>query len=370
MTQNDASLGPLRVAVVGAGIAGLSCAGRLRARPIAVTVFDRGRAPGGRLSTRRTTGDDGRVRAFDHGAPFFTVHDEQFGGFVRTWIDAGVCTHWSARCATWDGHALAESTPPSALIVGTPGMSAVCRHLARDLDVRSRTSVTELASTGDGWRLKAKLESGEISDEGPFDAVVLAMPAPQAARLLEGRSETLVAALAGMRMQPTWVGMLGVDDPLTDVPDVIEVTGDPVLAQLVRDDAKPGRSASDTTSQWLAHAGTRWSAARYDAAREDVGDELRRAALRVLTDMAGRVVSGGYAAAHRWGLARPAETHAERCVLDDGARLVVCGESFGGSGVEAAFLSGFAAADAVVSLRANARAASQPIAEPPTDGTP
>ena len=39
----------------------------------AVTVFDKGRGPGGRLATRRA--DDLR---FDHGAQYFTARDPRF----------------------------------------------------------------------------------------------------------------------------------------------------------------------------------------------------------------------------------------------------------------------------------------------------
>ena len=58
---------PPTIAIVGAGIAGLSCADRLRAAGWAVTLFDKGRAPGGRLSTRRLDTATGTA-AFEPGA--------------------------------------------------------------------------------------------------------------------------------------------------------------------------------------------------------------------------------------------------------------------------------------------------------------
>ena len=56
--------GQVRVAVIGGGITGLTCARALADAGHAVTVFDKGRGVGGRLATRRT--DDGL--RFDHGA--------------------------------------------------------------------------------------------------------------------------------------------------------------------------------------------------------------------------------------------------------------------------------------------------------------
>ncbi|HEY4897356.1 MAG TPA: FAD/NAD(P)-binding protein [Solirubrobacteraceae bacterium] len=53
----------MRVAVIGAGVAGLTAAARLAEQGLAVTVLDQGRRPGGHLATRELAG----ARA-DHGA--------------------------------------------------------------------------------------------------------------------------------------------------------------------------------------------------------------------------------------------------------------------------------------------------------------
>lgn len=45
----------MKVAVVGAGIAGLACAKRLTELGVLVEVFDKARGPGGRMTSKRTT---------------------------------------------------------------------------------------------------------------------------------------------------------------------------------------------------------------------------------------------------------------------------------------------------------------------------
>ncbi|HQY71364.1 MAG TPA: FAD-dependent oxidoreductase, partial [Pseudomonadales bacterium] len=52
-----------RVAIIGAGIAGLSCATHLVQHGCTVSLFDRSRGPAGRMSTRR-----GEGWQCDHGA--------------------------------------------------------------------------------------------------------------------------------------------------------------------------------------------------------------------------------------------------------------------------------------------------------------
>ena len=64
----------MRIAIVGAGLAGLSCAQALRAGGADVQLFDKGRGVGGRMATRRVDTPLGPA-TFDHGAQFLTAHD-------------------------------------------------------------------------------------------------------------------------------------------------------------------------------------------------------------------------------------------------------------------------------------------------------
>jgi len=90
----------VKVAIVGAGIAGLSCALRLQQDGCNVTVLDKGRGAGGRMSTRRIAmpggeGAGGEV-AFDHGAQYLTMRDPAFVEAMHGWEAAGVVARWPA----------------------------------------------------------------------------------------------------------------------------------------------------------------------------------------------------------------------------------------------------------------------------------
>lgn len=110
------------VAVIGAGIAGLTATVELAALGHAVALFDKSRGPGGRCATRRSA-----VGAFDHGAPGFSATTAAFRAQVAAWQHAG----WV--CAGNEGHAVAtdeapqHSTPSS--IYGVPSMNALAGQL-------------------------------------------------------------------------------------------------------------------------------------------------------------------------------------------------------------------------------------------------
>ena len=93
----------MRVAIIGAGIAGLACARRLHDAGIEATLFDKSRGLGGRLATRRAdTGTPGV--AFDHGATHFTARSEGFTRLLAAWEKAGLAARWPAAGAdSWVG---------------------------------------------------------------------------------------------------------------------------------------------------------------------------------------------------------------------------------------------------------------------------
>ena len=61
------------IIIIGSGIAGLSAANYLSSKNFNVTVLDKGKYPGGRISTRR-----GKDFIFNHGAQFFTAKSNEF----------------------------------------------------------------------------------------------------------------------------------------------------------------------------------------------------------------------------------------------------------------------------------------------------
>ena len=108
----------MRIGIVGAGMAGLACAEALTSAGHAVVVLDKGRGPGGRMSTRRLETPLGEVR-FDHGAQYFTGRDPGFRARVAAWIAAGI----AALCGTLIG-SLTTISFDSGFIISLKGFVA------------------------------------------------------------------------------------------------------------------------------------------------------------------------------------------------------------------------------------------------------
>ncbi len=327
---------PLRVAVIGGGVAGLTAARTLADAGHDALVFDKGRGPGGRISTRRA-----EPFAFDHGAQYFTARDARFRRWVEAWMEAGVVQRWTGRIVAIDkpladGAAQVEKSDTERL-VGAPGMNAIARHLAEDLDVRSGVRVAGLERSGDVWSLTD--EHGAAV--GEFDALVCSLPAEQAAELLAPVHAGLAGQAAGVPMKPTIAVLLGFEARLELDFDGAFVNTGP-LSWIARNSSKPGRPRHEA---WILHAGPELSMERWDADREETVDlliaELARVTGVALPPIAHRDL-------HRWRYALSDKALDPKagggCLADDAAGLALCGDWCAGGRVEGAFLSGQAAA--------------------------
>ena len=312
-----------RVAVVGAGLAGLAAGRGLAAAGAEVAVFDKARAPGGRISTRRT--NDG---AFDHGAQYFTCRDARFAEILEPLRRAGSVAPWSGRIRTLEKGRVGELREERERLVGVPGMSALARALARELDVTTGCRVERVESIGGGWRLAT--EKG--GDTRGFDAVVLATPAPQALPLLEG-APRLAAEVAAVRMQPCWAALVAFEAPVPVALDGAFVSSSP-LAWVARNGSKPGRPAREC---WVLHAAPEWSAAQLEIEARDACDRLVRAFGEAVDRELPAIAQ---AAAHRWRFASTDRPLGRPFLWDADARIGVCGDWGEGGRVESAVLSG------------------------------
>ncbi|MBM3596028.1 MAG: NAD/FAD-dependent oxidoreductase [Alphaproteobacteria bacterium] len=301
----------MKFAIIGAGMAGLSCADVLEGASHDVTLFDKGRGPGGRMSTRRLATSFGEV-CFDHGAQYFTVRDPAFVRLVSGWSDLGIVSRWPlAGDDAW---------------VGVPGMNAVIRQMAASHPVKWSSVVTSMGRRqGQWWVTDGQGESG------PFDAAILAVPAEQAAAILSLHDFQMARVALLARSQPCWAGMFVFDHRLDALPDVIRQTGN--LAWAARNSAKPGRSGPEA---WVVQGTAPWSSARLEQSAESASALL----LAALGEAVGRAMPQPVtAAAHRWRYALSSGT-GDGALWNSAIGLGVCGDWLLGPRVECAWLSG------------------------------
>lgn len=323
------------VAIIGAGMAGLSCARRLLAAGVRVDVFEKSRGTGGRLATRRDHGT-----AFDSGAQYFTARDPRFIGQLQEWQAQGVAQAWPVTPWVLDGGGVVSPSPDDAQRwVGAPGMSALSSALAgRDLALCTRCEAVGVQRDGRGawW-----LQLGQAVDAGPFDALVVAMPPAQALRFLDA-APALARVAGSVQLAACWSVALGFDAATGVAFDAAFARGQPV-DWLARNSSKPQRPAGQEV--WVLHAAPVWSQEHLEAPPEAVARHLARWFGDVVAPQAS---ASAWQHAHRWRHARTTHGVPGGTLLDADARLAVCGDWCHGGRVEGAWLSGLAAAETLL----------------------
>ena len=296
--------------VVGGGITGLACAGRLRAAGVPVTVLERAPVVGGRMASTRLHG-----RPVDLGAAYFTVSDPEFAELVGRWRAAGLARPWTAELDVFEGGGRRRAPGPVRWSAPA-GLRSLVQQLAADLDVRGGHEVRRV---GPGPRV----------DGEPADAVVLAMPDPQALALLDPASPA-AAVLVGRPWRPVVAVAAGWSRRWWEPLPAAFVNGHPVLS-LIADD---GDRRGDGAPVLVAH-----TTSDLAAAHADRPDGAVEPVLAALAELLGPAPPPDWTHAHRWPAAAPRDPHAEPFHLGaDGVALA--GDAWGSPRIETAWRSG------------------------------
>lgn len=344
------------IAIIGAGISGLSCATYLQNAGFKVTIFDKSRGVSGRISTRVATDDNGHHWQCDHGAQYFTARSTEFMAEVTRWQHAGVAEVWNPRLMVIEDGACKTrtSTSPVSLInryVGTPRMTAPANFLAAQLNVVTSTSISHIANVKTGFKLSA-LEHGELDEV--FDIVLLAIPAPQAASLLQPINTSLAEIANSVTMRGCWALMvqyaaslaLPFDGAFVNAGTFVNestlswVTRDSAKPQRLNDDLKNGVEKNSTAETWLLHGSTAWSEVHLEDAIESVTKDLISAFNEIGKTTNTNMPAPISAIGHRWRYADSVPLLNHGSVWNHEAKLGLCGEWLNGGKVEGAWLSG------------------------------
>ena len=314
----------MKVAIIGAGLAGLTLARQLSGGH-AVTVFEKARGPGGRMSTRRAT-----PFGFDHGAQYFTAETDLFRSFLAPFEGSGTVSAWPETIQLV-GDAKVSS---KAKFAAVPGMNGICKALASDLNLRVASKVEALERGASGWTLQTA--SGE--GYGPFDWVVSTAPAPQTEVLFPDSFKGM-QELENVEMLGCFALMLGFDTPMNLPWSALKSGIDPI-GWMAINSSKPGR---DQAYSMLIQSSNSWA----ERHLEDDLETIKSTLLQSASDLADIDLSSApHQVLHRWRYAATARPAGQPYLMDRDLQIAACGDWCLGSKVESAFLSASALAEA------------------------
>ena len=319
--------GATRVAVIGAGISGLSCARELVLRGYQPVVFEASDQVGGRCGSRWT-----RLGWFDDSAQVING-TTKLAAYAPAQPGRLAALHaWTAASPPVDTDRCGKLAPPekeeddaaelpllqSLGMVGVPSMSALANTIAQPLDVRLHTPIVRAHRRNTSWVLEGA--AGEIDED--FQAMVVAIPAPLAMPLIAS-STYLTETLQSVRYRNRWVLLLGAERSI-HLPSYREFDGGPI-ERIAALHSKPGQTAP-LPQRWFIEASERWSLEHAQDDAETVADLL----LANFQAHARQSVTPHFLLAHNWqhafvdAPAQPAQ--AFKHLWDEQLMLGVCGD--------------------------------------------
>lgn len=255
----------IKAAVIGGGLAGLSCARTLHDAGWDVEVFEAEEQIGGRIASMRIG-----TASFDHGAPYVVPRNAGFAGYLGGIAKRGYVAEWHPRGAGED----ASSGRLPTWYVGAPAMNALVRPLVEGLRVHTKHPVHTIKRTGKTWSVWLE----DQMSTGPFAAVALAVPAPVAVNLLGGLS-VFESGLTSVRMAPCWSLQVVLDRQILGERDIHgELSG--AVRWVARNNSKPRRQPEPECL--VIQAAQDWSRSFEDEDPEYVAAELWRECCRLL----------------------------------------------------------------------------------------
>lgn len=331
----------MNIAIIGAGLAGCTAAEELTNNGANITVFEKSRGLGGRLSTKRRN-----WAWLDMGAQYFTARSEAFIRQTSKWLESGVAKHWDAHFLTYDNRGLSISPDDTERYVGTPKMNAFLDRL-RDsqISINVECKIQQISCSNNLYYCNTENEQF-----GPFDVVISTTPYNQAITILEP-DITISGKNKAFLMDPTWAVGLQFAEPLMlhstkNVGGIFVKKGN--LTWIGHNSNKPTRNRLDTGDTWILHFDPAWSAQHI----EEKGDWITGEGIKSLQNMVDMSLPEiTNKIAHRWRYARNKDTPLPKTngyLKAEDEAIYLAGDWALGGRVENAFLSGLYTAKAIL----------------------
>ncbi|MBU2427972.1 MAG: NAD(P)-binding protein [Gammaproteobacteria bacterium] len=340
----------MNIAIIGAGMSAAAAVTVLKQQGCQVSVFEKSRGPGGRMSSKRAL-----AGSLDLGAQYFTARHDDFVAQVESWRKQGLVQIWPMQPWVFENSVLSRSDDQQVRYVGTSTMHQMLVPLFEGVDCHYQCKINELSfitsnvsSHSHGqWQLCS--EQGECY--GGFDALLLTSPPQQSRQLLTGAP--ILSQIPADALLPCWAVLLELATPTGVKMDAIFVK-DGSAGWIARQSTKPGRQSArlrdvaDAPEQWVLHFTADFSARELEASAERISELAAAELSRVL----GRTVDVAAALCHRWLYASYNPALAPCGVLfDRKMQLALAGDWALGGRVENAWLAGKMAAEKLLELR-------------------
>ncbi|KAA8497066.1 Renalase [Porphyridium purpureum] len=347
------------VAIIGAGLSGLTCANILQRAGLQVVVIEKSRGYGGRAATKRIGTSATSSERADHGLRFlkrarntaesrYSCEDALQAQLTDRLVKQGVLTSWPAQVQhfrkTGVTTVLKDGDPDVQLYVAPEGANSIGKALALNTNVWLDQRLVRMRGSGnfvDPWQLELEstIENSVYPQRLSARSVVFSCPPEQSAEILRrganAASKSTLEALDGVKYDKCIAAMCAIADS-DSLPRELasfqcaSFESHPLLAWAQLESSKRRQKHAVLT----VHSSAQFGEEHFDniEALPAAGETLLQTALRHLgvtdTDASFKRVARDRLVAHRWKYAFVRKPYSGGSFLSDelDASLVFCGD--------------------------------------------
>ncbi|MES2661728.1 MAG: FAD-dependent oxidoreductase [Pseudomonadota bacterium] len=331
------------VVIVGAGIAGLTCAFELQQRNMKVCVLEKSRGAGGRLASRRIVNE--KIfpnQAFGRhplGTQYIALENEleiPEHEYPSWWNKAIEIKALSG--AIFQNHALNATTQQALRFI----QYEVCRQLADSVQLQTQQRAIAMSRKEDGWTIETDQQQSYYCKY-----LVLTIPGPQAITLLQTEPNIACLERVNSIYKPQWTVVCAVRDLKYSINfaslDWIRVKDSShPLSHAYRVLDTSDQTIADGIKLWTLYATPEWTQNNLDLSPEIAVQKLMEAWF----ELGLSTTEVLYSQAHRWLYARASDTTSKELFVEY-TQLWVGGDAIAGDGIIQSIRSGLAMANAI-----------------------
>lgn len=322
-----------KVAIIGAGIAGLAASRTLRKAGIESTIFEKSRGVGGRVNTRNVHStyvfDTGATSIAPRGKSIQRVMLEELSTEQLVKIEKPIYTHVNLKTAKGDQSRTTDR------YVYSNGIGQLPKLLAEGLDIRFNHEID---------RIDKREREFVLFDES-FDTLILTPPIPQTAQLLWTMDENRPIANAVYR--PCISLLFGFDAPLPETPyhALLDVEQIHPLTWVSLESVKSPLRAPEGKSTMVLQLSARFSLENYQ--KSDAW--LIETGLQFTKHLYGEsFATAEVAMVKKWKYSQPTGLGKFEAINIPGSNLLIASDGITGARIEDAFECGVRVANLII----------------------
>ncbi len=320
-----------KIAIIGAGLSGLSLAKRLVDNHFDVKIFEKSRGCGGRMSSKRTD-----VGYFDHGAQYFSAQSEMFQKFIKPYVDDGTLIHWKPKFGHMDkAGAFTTKEMNYPIYIPKGRMTHWAKAMAEEFEIEYGVEIAHCSKNARG----SCLFDQNRNNLGDYDLVVSTAPAPQTEKILNIELPNVV------QMVGCYALMLRCNNSISIPFDIIRFEDD-MLDIMSLQSARRDGDIKDQAMNILVQTTNMWAEQHLE---EDQSDIAKRMTAHFAEKLSIPIDKLEIIRLHRWLYAStPTPLAGLDYIFEPNAAMAACGDWCVGSKVEAAFLSAAALGEEII----------------------